>query len=100
MAEDLTGNTAEPEMPVVVVEERKGFPVVWLIPLVAVIIGGWLAYHSIANKGVAITLTFKTAQGLEAGKTKIKYKAVEVGMVDAIDVSDDLSHVIVHATLD
>ena len=100
MAEDVTGNAAEAEMPMVVVEERKGFPTVWLIPLVAAIIGGWLAYHSITNRGVPITLTFKTAQGLEAGKTKIKYKAVEVGMIDAIDVSDDLSHVVVHATLD
>ena len=100
MAEDVTGNAAEPEMPAVVVEERKGFPIVWLIPLVAAIVGGWLAYHSITNKGVPITVTFKTAQGLEAGKTKIKYKAVEVGIVDAINVSDDLSHVIVHGTLD
>ena len=54
--------------------------IVWLVPLVAVIIGGWLAYKSITEKGPLITVTFQNANGLEAGKTKVKFKSVEVGV--------------------
>jgi paraquat-inducible protein B len=82
-----------------VVQERRGLSIVWLIPLVAVIIGGWLAYKTLSQKGPTITITFKSADGLEAGKTRIRYKAVNVGVVDNIDVSEDLSNVIVTASL-
>jgi paraquat-inducible protein B len=50
-------------------------------------------------KKATITITFKSAAGLEAGKTKIKYKEVELGQVDSIELDDELSHVIVKAEL-
>ena len=56
-------------------------------------------YKALSEKGPKITITFKSAEGLEAGKTKIKYKEVEVGLVDAITLSKDLSNVIVKANL-
>ncbi len=67
--------------------------IVWLVPLVAVIIGGWLAYKSITEKGPLITVTFQNANGLEAGKTKVKFKSVEVGVVETIDIAPELDHV-------
>jgi paraquat-inducible protein B len=78
---------------------RKQFSIVWVVPLVALLIGGWLAFKAISEKGPTITITFKTAEGLEAGKTKIKYKDVEVGQVQSIDLSEGGSHVIVTAEL-
>jgi paraquat-inducible protein B len=87
------------DVPEAVVQTRKHFSIVWVIPLVALLIGGWLAYKAISEKGPTITITFETAEGLEAGKTKIKYKDVEVGQVESIDISEDLSHVIVTAEL-
>jgi paraquat-inducible protein B len=57
-------------------------------------IGGWLVYKAISEKGPVITISFETAEGLEAGKTKIKYKDVDIGVVNKIRLSDDLSHVI------
>jgi paraquat-inducible protein B len=87
------------DAPRAVVKTRKQISIVWLVPIVALLIGGWLAYKAITEKGPTITITFKTAEGLEAGKTKIKYKDVEVGKVEGIDVSEDLSHVIVTAEL-
>ncbi len=87
------------DAPRAVVKTRKQISIVWLVPVVALLIGGWLAYKTITEKGPTITITFETAEGLEAGKTKIKYKDVEVGKVEGIDVSDDLSHVIVTAEL-
>jgi len=78
---------------------KRRISIVWLVPLVALAIGGWLVYKAISEKGPIVTITFKSAAGLEAGKTKIKYKDVELGQVDSIVLSEDLSHVIVKAEL-
>ena len=87
------------DVPEAVVHTKKHFSIVWLVPLVALLIGGWLAFKALSEKGPTITITFKTAEGLEAGKTKIKYKDVEIGQVQSIDVSEDLSHVVLTAEL-
>jgi paraquat-inducible protein B len=79
--------------------QKRRFSIVWLVPLVAVAIGGWLVYKAITEKGPTITITFKSAEGLEAGKTKVKYKDVELGQVASIELSDDLSHVVVTAEM-
>ena len=83
------------------VEERKRgrLSIVWLIPLGAALIGGWLAYKTISEQGPSVTIAFETAEGLEAGKTKILYKGLEAGVVDDIRPTDDLSSVVVHATM-
>jgi paraquat-inducible protein B len=87
------------DAPEAIVKEKKQFSIVWVVPLVAFLIGGWLAYKAISEKGPTITITFETAEGLEAGKTKIKYKDVEVGQVESVDLSEDGSYVIVTAEL-
>jgi len=87
------------DVPEVAVKTRSGFSIVWLVPLVAAAIAGWLAYTTLTEKGPEITISFKTAEGLEAGKTKIKYKDVEIGKVDDVVLSDDLSKVIVSASM-
>jgi paraquat-inducible protein B len=95
-------NEQEPifeDVPDAVVKTRKRFSIVWVVPVVAALIGGWLAFKALSEKGPTITITFETAEGLEAGKTKIKYKDVEIGQVESIRVSEDLSHVIVTAEL-
>lgn len=75
------------------IKKPRSFSIIWVVPLVAVIIGGWLAYQSITEKGPVIYVTFQSAEGLEAGKTKVKFKSVEVGVVEAINLIDDLSRV-------
>jgi len=74
---------------------KRHISIVWLIPMVAFIIGGWLVYKTLSEKGPTITITFKSAKGLEAGKTRIKYKEVDLGKVKFIELSKDLSHVVV-----
>jgi paraquat-inducible protein B len=83
----------------VVVERRRGLPVVWVIPLLAAAIGAWLAYTTWSRKGPTITLTFQAAQGLQPGTSPIKYRDVEMGVVKTVDLSDDLSHVVVTAEM-
>lgn len=88
-----------PDIPEAVVHKRGRVSVIWVIPLVAAAIGGWLSYKAISERGPAITIAFRTAEGLEAGKTKIKYKDLEMGLVETIELTDDLSGVIVTARM-
>jgi len=78
---------------------KRRISIVWLVPLIALAIGGWLVYKAISEKGPTISITFKSADGLEAGKTKIKYKDVELGQVVSIELDDKLSQVIVKAEM-
>lgn len=94
---DRSGLESMPEAEVRTTKRRLS--IVWMVPLVAVAIGGWLVFKAISEKGPTITITFKSAEGLEAGKTKIKYKDVELGKVGSIALSDDLTQVIVKAEL-
>src|SRR5216684_5531753 len=69
--------------------KRTRFSLVWFIPIVAAIVGAWVAVTRILGQGPEITIVFKTAEGLEAGKTKVHYNGVDVGTVTAIRLSDD-----------
>lgn len=99
MVEQNTSESRLKDAPEAIVKVKKQFSIVWVVPLVALLIGGWLAFKAISEKGPTVTITFKTAEGLEAGKTKVKYKDVEVGQVVSVDLSEDGSHVIVTAEL-
>ncbi len=92
-------NRAEGEAPAAEVRAKRSFSIIWVVPLVALVIGGWLAYKAFSEKGPTITITFESAEGLEAGKTKIKYKDVEVGEVTDIAINNDLSGVVVTAEM-
>jgi paraquat-inducible protein B len=73
---------------------------VWLIPLIAALIGVALAVKSVVDRGPTITISFSSAEGLEAGgKTKVRYKDVEIGSVKTITLSADHSRVIVEVQL-
>ena len=85
---------AEPE-----IQKKKRFSIVWLIPLLAALVGAWLAVKAIQETGPTITIVFKSAEGLVPGKTEIKYKDVSVGKVQKIQLSEDLSQVLVTAAM-
>ena len=99
MTDDPTPPGPAPRVARAEVRKQRFFSIVWLVPLVALIIGGWLAYRTVSERGPSITITFKTADGIVAGKTKIKYKAIDAGTVESVRLSKDLSHVIVKATM-
>ena len=90
-----------PDLPAAVpVSGRRWAPqIVWIIPLVAVLVGGWLAVKVFLERGPTVTISFKTAEGLEAGKTKITYKDVEIGLVKGIALAADRKRVVVTAEL-
>jgi len=82
-----------------VVETRGRPSIIWLIPLVAALVGGFVAWRAFSERGPEITISFETAEGLEAGKTQIKYKDVEVGIVEAVLLAPDLSSVLCRARM-
>lgn len=83
------------------VTRRKRFALspVWLIPLGAALIGFWLLYQNVVSRGPEITLRLKNAEGLEAGKTLIKVRNVEVGYIDSVRLSSDYAGVIATAQM-
>jgi len=85
----------KPKLPPRAKLRRQSFHVVWLVPIVAAIIAGYLGYRTIMEQGPLLTLSFTNADGLQAGQTQVKYKAVALGTVESIDLAKDDSHVIV-----
>lgn len=72
-----------------VVRTRRGPSLVWIVPIVALVIGAWLGIKAIREQGPTITITFASAEGLEAGKTRIKYRDVEIGQVEHVGLTGD-----------
>ena len=82
------------------VSRRSGISIVWLIPLVALAIGGWLVYKAYTEKGPTITIHFDEAAGVVAAKTVVRYRDVEIGKVGSVSLNKDLTGVTVTADLD
>jgi paraquat-inducible protein B len=80
--------------------KRTGISLVWVVPIVAAVAGIWVAVTRILSEGPQITIIFHTAEGLEAGKTKIQFNGVEVGSITAIRLSDDHMRVITTAQME
>jgi paraquat-inducible protein B len=86
----------QPPLPEPEVEKPSRMPsLVWLIPLLAAIIGVMLVVRMVIDQGPTVTVSFRSADGLEPGKTKVKYKDVDIGLVKTIKLDGDLSKVLV-----
>jgi paraquat-inducible protein B len=90
-----------PELPEAVAVPKKRWHVqwIWIVPVVAVLVGIWLAVQAVLSQGPTITISFKSGEGLEAGKTKIKFKDVDIGVVKKVALSRDYKNVIATAEL-
>jgi paraquat-inducible protein B len=75
-----------------VVSESR-FSLVWIIPLVAALIGGWLIYKVSSERGEQIVISFESAEGIEAKKTQVRYKDVIVGKVLNVELGESLTDV-------
>lgn len=71
----------------------------WLLPVIALLIAGWLVWGSYEDRGNSITIDFMSADGIVAGRTPIRYQGVEVGTVQDIRLSDDLKKIQVRASI-
>jgi paraquat-inducible protein B len=88
--DDLPQATAVPA-------RRARFSAVWIIPVLAAVVAIGIAVQRILSEGPTITIIFKSADGIEAGKTFVKYKEVNIGQVTAVRLTDDFGKVEVTA---
>lgn len=99
--DDAPDEPVQQELPQARLEERRRWSpsLVWLIPVVAALIGGYLTVQAILSRGPTITIAFHNAEGLEAGKTRIKYRDVDIGEVTSVKVSEDRKSIIATAQI-
>ena len=77
-----------------VARRRNWLPsLIWLIPVVAALVGITLVVKVLADRGPEISVSFKSAEGLEAGKTAVRYKNVQIGVVQSIRLAKDRTSV-------
>ena len=72
---------------------------IWIVPVVAVLIGSWMLYHTFKNQGPTVTLLASNAEGIISGKTQIKSRSVDVGKVVSVELSQDLKQVVIRARM-
>ena len=94
------GGTPDGDVPEVALPPRRRLSPIWALPIVAALIAGWLGWRWLAERGPAIVITFQNGDGLEAGRTKIKHKNVDLGTIEQVRLSDDLSQVLATARMD
>ena len=75
------------------------FSLAWLVPIGAAAIVLWLAWRSLGDRGPAISISFKNAEGMQAGQTKVQHRSVDLGTVESLELTPDMSRVIVHARM-
>ena len=96
-----------PENPTPVEELREArvrrrsrrFPVVWIVPVVAVIVAVALVYDRLQEYGPTITIKFKDGSGVKVGRTEIHFRGVPIGEVRRVELSEDQQYVVVHVGL-
>ena len=84
----------------VVNKPRVNASLVWLVPVLAALVGLSLVLHAWYEAGPSINVSFQSAEGLDPGKTPVKYKSVTIGKVTAVRLSEDRSHVVAKVALD
>ena len=73
---------------------------IWFIPLLALVLGISMVINAWMNEGPEIEIAFQTANGLEQGKTKVKYRDVDMGLVQEVRLNDNFDGVIATLKLD
>ena len=91
---DTGTRSGKPQQPVLI--KKRGIPFIWILPVLAALIGGGLIIKSMMEAGVPIEIIFDTADGIEAGKTKLMYRGLEVSRVKAVELNPNLQSVTVH----
>jgi paraquat-inducible protein B len=89
-------NLAEPRVvPHAATRRSRRLSIIWIVPLVAVAIGAWLAWDTLSKEGPTIKISFDGGEGLQAGQSQLKYKDIVFGTVKSLALSPDQTHVVV-----
>src|SRR5712671_6105411 len=89
-------NIAEPRViPHATTRRSRRISIIWIVPLVAVAIGAWLAWDTLSKEGPTIKISFDSGEGLQAGQSQLKYKEIVFGTVKSLALAPDNTHVVV-----
>lgn len=93
---DLNEENLLTNLPSAILKDKRRWSLqfIWIIPILAVLIGMSLVVKTIINTGPTITISFKSGDGLVAGKTIVSYKGVNVGLVKTVTLAEDGGYVI------
>lgn len=92
--------TEETEAPLPMTRSAQRWNIVWAVPILAILIGGWMLYKNVSSKGPEISIRFETAEGIIEGKTEIRCRSVTVGRVTKVELAKDLKSVEVRCRID
>jgi paraquat-inducible protein B len=95
-----TGDLANLPEATRVPKKRKGIPVVWIVPAVAALVAIGIVVQRYLTEGPSIRISFRAAEGIDAGKTFLRYKDVEIGKVTKVELSKDYSKIVVTAKME
>ncbi len=96
----MTEEDQTQEPPKAIVRRHRRWSSVWAVPLVALVLAGWLVWKHYHDKGELAYVRFLTADSIEAGKTEVRCRSVKVGIVEKIELSDDLLSVVAEVRID
>ena len=91
----MTNVSEPPVLAQATTRRSRRLSVIWLIPLVAVAIGAWLAWDTLSKQGPTITVSFNTAEGLQPDQSQLKFKDIVFGTVKSLKLSPDHTRVVV-----
>jgi paraquat-inducible protein B len=74
--------------------------IVWVVPILALLIGAWMIYRNVSSQGPVARVRFDTADGIAAGKTEVRCRSVRVGVVKDVKLAEDLKSVLIHLELE
>lgn len=99
---DISPESKLSDLPSAVAQAKRSWTlqIIWIIPIVAIVVGLGLLYKSIADRGPTITVSFNSGDGLVAGKTFVKFKDVNIGLVKTVILSEDHQKVVATVALD
>ncbi len=87
-------------LPTPTVTKKKYIAYIWLLPVIALLVGVWLVWRSLLDIGPTITVEFENGEGIVANQTPVKHKGITVGIVRELHVKDDMSGVLVDIEVD
>lgn len=96
----MTASSKPPAAPTPEVRRAQRWNIVWVVPIVALLLGAWLLYRNFSAQGPVARVRFETADGIAAGKTEVRCRSVKVGIVKDVKLADDLKSVLVYLELD
>lgn len=83
-----------------VVRHTRRWSSVWVVPIVAFALAGWLVYQHFVGRGILVHVRFETADGIGSDKTEVRYRSVKVGNVETAKISEDLRYVMITMRID